>query len=79
MLATSKQEVRLVLRNKNGEEYYNKVLTLSPEEVFEQTIDVKGATLSELLFTILSPHASHSSPLLTWHAEDDEILAVLKL
>ena len=73
VLATSKQEVRLVLRNKNGEEYYNKVLTLSPEEVFEQTIDVKGATLSELLFTILSPHASHSSPLLTWHAEDDEI------
>ena len=31
VLATSRQEVRIVLRNKQGKEYYNKVVTLSPE------------------------------------------------
>ena len=73
VLATSRQEVRIVLRNKQGEEYYNNVLTLSPEKVFEETVDVKGATLDDLLFTILSPHTSHLSPLLTWQAEPDDI------
>ncbi|MBP5424917.1 MAG: DUF5107 domain-containing protein [Prevotella sp.] len=52
VLATSKQETQIVLRRKDGEEYYNKVVTLSPEEVFEQTVDVKGATLNDLQFTI---------------------------
>ena len=40
VLATSKQEVRIVLRDKKGEEYFNQVVTLSPEKVFEQTVDV---------------------------------------
>jgi tetratricopeptide (TPR) repeat protein len=87
VLATSKQEVRIVLRNKQGEEYYNKVLTLSPEAVFEETVDVKGATLNELLFTInkLSPSGEQEGGLnklspsgeqergLSWQAEPDEI------
>ena len=55
VLATSKQEVRIVLRNKQDEVYYDQVVTLSPEAVFEQTVDVKGATMNDLLFTILSP------------------------
>ena len=65
VLATSKQEVRIVLRDKQGETYFEKVVTLSPEVVFEQTVDVrsaegrlqgkKGATLNDLTFSILSP------------------------
>ena len=72
VLATSKQEVRIVLRNKQGEEYYNTVVTLSPEEVFEQTVDVKGATLRDLLFTISKP-AGRVGGAFLWSAEDDEI------
>ena len=73
VLATSKQEVRIVLRNKKGEEYYNQVVTLSPEEVFEQTVDVKGATLNDLVLSITKTnHISHLSPLI-WQAEPDEI------
>ena len=64
VLATSKQEVRIVLRNKNGEEYYNKVVTLSPEAVFEQTVDVKGAMLNDLVLNVGR---------LQWMAEPDEI------
>ena len=73
VLATSKQEVCLVLRNDNGEEYYNKVVTLTPEAVLKETVDVKGTKLDELTFTILSPLTTHPSPLLEWHAEPDEI------
>ncbi|MBR0048912.1 MAG: DUF5107 domain-containing protein [Prevotella sp.] len=73
VLATSRQEVRIVLSNRQGEVYYNKVVTLSPEEVFEEEVDVKGAKLDELLFTILPPLDTRHSPLLTWQAEDDAI------
>ena len=85
VLATSKQEVRIVLRRKDGEEYYNKVVTLSPEEVLEETVDVKGATLNELLFTIKKPlpwgKATGRRALLgngeggglSWQAEPDDI------
>ena len=64
ILATSKQEVRIKLSNKSGEDYYDKVVTLSPEEVFEQIVDVKGATLNDLLLQVGK---------LCWVAEDDNI------
>ena len=73
VLATSKQEVQIKLCNKQGDEYYNKVVTLSPEAVFEQTVDVKGAKIEDLRFTILSSLTTHHSPLLQWMAEDDDI------
>ena len=73
VLATSKQEVRIKLWNKNNEEYYNKEVTLSPEEVFEETISVKGTKLEDLLFALFSPLASYPSPLLLWMAEPDDI------
>ena len=64
VLATSRQEVRIVLRNKQGEEYYNKVVTLSPEKVLEEIVDVKGAKLNDLLLQVGR---------LCWQAEDDAI------
>ena len=64
VLATSKQEVRIVLRHDNGEVYYDKVVTLSPEEVFQQTVDVKETKMDNLLLTVGN---------LQWHAEPDEI------
>ena len=73
VLATSKQEVRIVLKNKQGEAYYDMVVTLSPEAVFEQTVNVKGATLNDLVLSITK--ANHISRLssLIWTAEPDEI------
>ena len=72
VLATSKQEVRIVLSGEDGD-YYDKVVTLSPEEVFEETVDVKGATLNDLELSILSPLSTIHHPLLIWKAEPDEI------
>ena len=75
VLATSKQTVRIVLRHDNGEEYYNKVMTLSPEGVFDETVDVKRARLEELTLDIQRPETSPFFPqpftLLSWHAEPD--------
>ena len=64
VLATSKQEVRIVLRHDDGEVYYDQTVTLSPEEVFQQTVDVNGTKMDSLTLTVGS---------LTWHAEPDEI------
>ena len=64
VLATSKQTVKVQLSNKSGETYYNEEVTLSPEEVFEQTAEVKGAKLNDLLLLVGN---------LRWMAEDDEI------
>ena len=64
VLATSKQEVRIVLRHKQGEEYFNRVVTLSPEEMFEETVDVKGTKMEELLLQVGR---------LIWTAEPDDI------
>ena len=73
VLATSKQTVQVKLCDKKGETYYDQTVTLSPEEVFEQTVDVKDAKMEDLLLTILSPLSSLHSPLLMWQAEPDEI------
>ncbi|MCR5679336.1 MAG: DUF5107 domain-containing protein [Prevotella sp.] len=73
VLATSAQTVRVTLCSKKGDKYFDQTVTLSPEAVFEQTVGVKGATMNDLLFTILSPLTSHPSPLLTWFAEPDDI------
>ncbi len=64
VLATSKQTVKIELSNKKGETYYSQAVTLSPEEVFEQSVDVNGASLNDLLLQVGN---------LRWMAEDDEI------
>ena len=76
LMATSRQDVKLVLRNKlKDEAYYEKTLTMSPEEVVMESIDVKEAKLSELTFAICKAQSKRPKgmPLLTWEAEPDEI------
>jgi len=76
MLATSKQEVRLTLCNTDGEVYLDETVTLSPEDVFETTVDIKEAKLNELRFTVrqaTQPGTAKRHPLMTWQAEPDGI------
>ena len=73
ILATSKQTVRIVLDGEEGEEYYNQVVTLSPEKVLTETVATQEP-LADLRLEILSALTTHQhSPLLTWYAEPDEI------
>ena len=73
VFATNKQDVCIILRNDNGEVYYQKELTLSPENVLVETVDVKGARINELTFEIQKTFAYGKRIVLSWHAEADEI------
>ncbi len=73
ILATSKQNVRIILDGEDCEEYYNKVVTLSPEKVFIETVSIGNETLKTLQLTIDRAEQSRRLPLLEWHAESDEI------
>ncbi len=66
VLATSKKTVRMKLCNKKGETYFEQTVTLSPKEVFEQTVDVKSAKMEDLLFSL-------GGGALLWQAEPDDI------
>ena len=82
VLATSLQDVQLVLRSAK-ETYYNKVVMLSPEAVFTETVDMKGAKLTDLTFVICEEQPALMArdkrfpykgvPLLIWQAEPDEV------
>ena len=73
ILATSKQTVRIVLDGEECEEYYNKVVTLSPEDVLIETVSIGHETLKNLRLTIDRADQNRQFPLLEWHAEPDEI------
>ena len=73
VFATNKQDVCIILRNDNGEVYYQKEHTLSPEEVLVETVDVKGAKMNELTFEIQKTFVYGQRTVLSWHAESDEI------
>ena len=73
VFATNKQDVCIILRNDNGEVYYKKKMTLSPERVLVETVDVKGAKMNELTFEINKQFPYGERTVLCWHAEADEI------
>lgn len=69
VFATSMQEVRVILFDKEGE-CYNKVLTLSPEKVLNETVEVGDSKWYDLSFSIES---MDGKILMVWEQEDDEI------
>ena len=73
VFATSKQQVRIVLRHDDGTVYYDKVLTVCPEEVLTETVDVKGARFNQLTLDILKTFSYGERSVLQWHAEPDDI------
>ena len=73
VFATSKQDVCIILRNDNGEVYYKKEITLSPEHDLTETVDVKGARFNQLTFDIVKTFVYGQRTVLSWHAEADEI------
>ena len=73
ILATSKKTVRIVLDNEDGDVYYDKVLTLSPEEVLIETVETGDEQLSDLQLEIDRPDDTRLHQYLSWSEEPDEI------
>jgi tetratricopeptide (TPR) repeat protein len=72
--ATSEQAVRIQVKGDDGKLYYDEVRTLSPETIFDEEVDTKGARLGELnviIDAVGRPAVHHH--LMTWHAESDEV------
>lgn len=69
IFATSEQHVCVELRNDDGTVYYSKEVTITPENIMEENVDVKGALLSQLNLNI----TAGGRTLLTWHSEPDEV------
>ena len=72
ILATSKKEVRIVLDGEEGKAYYDKVVTLNPEEVLVETVATGKEHLEDLRLAIERTDGS-GMPFLEWCAEPDEI------
>ena len=73
VLATSKKDVRVILEDDKEHQYYNKVVTLSPEEVLVESVQCPAVRLQDLHLIIDRAESPRMFPLLEWRAEPDEI------
>ena len=64
VLATSRQDVRILLTDKEGKVYYDQQQMLSPETVLTESVSCPTVSLSELTLTVGK---------LRWQAEPDDI------
>ena len=69
IFATSKQVVNVVLKGDDGKVYYSKQVTITPEELLNETVNVAGEKLNKLNLEI----TANGKELLYWHAEPDEV------
>lgn len=69
VFATSRQTVTLRLTGDDGSVYLNQEVTVTPEEIYDETIDVQGTAFDALTLDILKDNRK----VLDWHAEPDEI------
>lgn len=80
IFATSRQNIRITLMNDGEKVYFDEVVSISPEELLDVIIDVNGNPLEHLSLVVLPaaqvPDFVRNTPLLTWHAEKDEIFPI---
>ena len=69
LFATSRQTIHITLRSDEGRIYYNRDVTVSPEEVLNEVVDVQGEAFNRLTLDI----TAGGRDLLCWHAEPDEV------
>ena len=72
VFATSRQVVNVVLKNEDGKTYYSKEVTITPEELLDETVDVEGINFNGLILEI----TANGKELLYWHAEPEEVKPV---
>ena len=73
VFATSKQQVRIILRSDAGQIFYDEQHQLSPEGVLVEQVDVKGTKFNQLSLDFLKTFNYGERCVLQWHAEADDI------
>ncbi|MBR4845545.1 MAG: DUF5107 domain-containing protein, partial [Bacteroidaceae bacterium] len=75
--ATSKQEVEITVLTHKAKELLKKKVTLSPEVLFDEIIDLKGCSINDLSVYLSRPDVEESQnrihTILSWCAEADDI------
>ncbi|MDE6291078.1 MAG: DUF5107 domain-containing protein, partial [Muribaculaceae bacterium] len=69
VFATSAQNVNIRLTDDSGREYFNRDVDITPEKIFEETIDVEDTDFDRLTLDFIKD----GMITMTWHAEPDEI------
>jgi len=69
VFATSAQKVTVVLKDKEGNIYLKEDAAISPEQVWEKSVDVNGNGLEDLRLSIVKD----GRVVMTWEPEPDEI------
>ena len=73
ILATSEQKVHMFLGDEDDKTLYDKVVTLTPDAIFEETVDTRGSSLVDLYFQIDRADSPRRLPMFQWNPEYDEI------
>ena len=74
--ATSKQEVEISVLTHHAKYLLRKTVTLSPEVLFDEVIDLQGHSINELSVYLSRPDVAdpnHIHTVLAWQAESDDI------
>ena len=71
IFATSRQEVRVTLRSDEGHIYYEKNVTITPEELLDEAACTGNERFDRLNLEITAQ--ADGRRLLAWHAEPDEV------
>ncbi|MDE7345716.1 MAG: DUF5107 domain-containing protein [Muribaculaceae bacterium] len=69
VFATSAQNVYIRLTDDSGREFFNREVDITPENIFEETIDVEDTDFDRLTLYFIKDGIIT----MTWHAEPDEI------
>ena len=69
VFATSRQRVRVVLKNGEGGVYYDREVTVAPEVLLDERVDVQGEGFGRLVLEL----SANGRELLRWQAEPDEV------
>ena len=69
VFATSLQTVGISLYSDDGQVYWQREVTISPETLLDETVDVQGTPMDRLNFIL----TKEGREVLTWHAEPDEV------
>ena len=72
IFATSRQEVRVTLKGEDGKVYYDREVTVTPEQLLDETADTEGESFGRLCLSV----TSKGREVLYWHAEPDEVKPV---
>ena len=76
LYATSSKEVELVIETKNKKELYATKISLSPELIFDEIIDLQGVGINDIVVYLYRTDDSlrhRICPLMEWFAESDEV------